>query len=89
MDVSAPNIVGAWYYQKDHSDLIKLAESGHLWSQRIAMLATFYFIKRDDLIPPSGLQKSSWITNTISSTKQSAGCFGKSETGTMPLNMTS
>lgn len=50
VDVSAYNILGA--YLKDKSDrdiLIKLSQSGKLWSERIAIVSTFAFIKNNDL----------------------------------------
>jgi 3-methyladenine DNA glycosylase AlkD len=50
VDVSSYNILGA--YLKDRSDrsiLIKLSKSGKLWSERIAIVSTFAFIKNNDL----------------------------------------
>ncbi|MFA5125211.1 MAG: DNA alkylation repair protein [Patescibacteria group bacterium] len=48
VDLSAPNIVGAWLYRRDRNILYRLAESKLLWDRRIAMLATFYFICQGD-----------------------------------------
>lgn len=48
VDSSAPKILGAWLFDKDKSIIYALARSGHLWKQRIAVLATFYFIKQHD-----------------------------------------
>lgn len=48
VDVSSHKIVGAYLYKKDRSKLWELAKSGHLWSERIAVVSTFYFIKYDD-----------------------------------------
>jgi 3-methyladenine DNA glycosylase AlkD len=45
VDLSAPNIVGAYLLDKDPSMLFTLAESGHLWTRRVAVLATLAFIK--------------------------------------------
>jgi len=45
VDVSAPTIVGMYLLDKDPSVLFNLASSGHLWSRRVAVLATFAFIK--------------------------------------------
>ena len=45
VDLSAPNIVGAHLLAKDNSMLFTLAESDHLWTRRVAVLATFAFIK--------------------------------------------
>jgi len=48
VDLSAPKIVGDYLFDKDKKILIKLAKSNHLWSRRVAMLATYYFIKHGD-----------------------------------------
>lgn len=48
VDLSAPQIVGGYLYDKDRSVLYKLASSKNLWEKRIAILGTFYFIKRGD-----------------------------------------
>ncbi len=48
VDASADKILGAYLFHGDRSLLYELAESGDLWSQRIAMIATFHFIKRND-----------------------------------------
>jgi len=48
VDASAPHLVG--HYLSDHSDdtLNRLAASGDLWERRIAIIATFHFIKQND-----------------------------------------
>lgn len=48
VDLSAPIIVGEYLYGKDTAVLSKLARSSDLWERRIAMLATFAFIKRGE-----------------------------------------
>jgi 3-methyladenine DNA glycosylase AlkD len=45
VDLSAPNIVGEYLLTKNKSILYKLAKSKNLWERRIAILATFTFIK--------------------------------------------
>jgi 3-methyladenine DNA glycosylase AlkD len=45
VDSSAPYIVGADLLRKDRSLLYELAQSPSLWDRRIAMLATFAFIR--------------------------------------------
>lgn len=45
VDLSAPNIVGVFLLDKDPSLLYSLADSEHLWTRRIAVLATFAFIR--------------------------------------------
>lgn len=48
VDTSAGQIVGAYLYARERSILYTLAQSDSLWERRIAVMATFYFIKRDD-----------------------------------------
>jgi 3-methyladenine DNA glycosylase AlkD len=47
VDISAMHIVGAYLFDKNKEPLYQLARSGHLWERRIAILATFHFIKRN------------------------------------------
>ncbi|MDD2708011.1 MAG: DNA alkylation repair protein [Verrucomicrobiae bacterium] len=46
VDLSAPQIVGGWLLDRDKTLLFKLASSKHLWSRRIAILATFAFLRQ-------------------------------------------
>ncbi|MBM4103297.1 MAG: DNA alkylation repair protein [Planctomycetes bacterium] len=48
VDLSAPNIVGNYLLDKEREVLYKLAQSKNLWDKRIAILATFEFIKAGD-----------------------------------------
>lgn len=48
VDSSAPYILGAWLDGKDASILDTLAASGDLWEERIAIVATQYFIRKGD-----------------------------------------
>jgi len=48
VDLSAPNIVGYYLLDKSRKILYKLAKSKLLWERRIAMLATFTFIRQND-----------------------------------------
>lgn len=48
VDSSAPQIVGAFLWDKDRELLFNLARSGSLWERRIAILATLHFIKRGE-----------------------------------------
>lgn len=48
VDISAPHIVGAFLFDKNTDKLWTLAKSNHLWSQRISVIATFYFIKQGE-----------------------------------------
>ncbi len=46
VDSSAHLIVGAYLEQRNRAVLYELARSPHLWSRRVAIIATFWFIKR-------------------------------------------
>ena len=48
VDGTAPTIVGGYLEDKDRSQLYDWAKSKDLWERRIAMLATFRFIKQKD-----------------------------------------
>lgn len=45
IDSSTPNIVGKYLFNQDRKILYQLARSENLWEKRVAVLATFYFIK--------------------------------------------
>jgi 3-methyladenine DNA glycosylase AlkD len=46
VDSSAEHIVGAFLWDQERTPLYRLAKSGDLWERRIAIMATFHFIKR-------------------------------------------
>jgi len=46
VDSSAHLIVGAHLVDRDRGALYELARSPHLWSRRVAIIATFWFIKQ-------------------------------------------
>lgn len=48
VDASAPQIVGAHLADRDRSVLTRLAGSTLLWERRIAIIATFHFIRRGE-----------------------------------------
>jgi 3-methyladenine DNA glycosylase AlkD len=48
VDVSAPQVVGAWLADRDRRLLYRLARSRWLWDRRISILATFHFIRRGE-----------------------------------------
>lgn len=48
VDSSAEHIVGAFLWDKGRRPLYQLAKSGDLWERRIAIMATFHFIKRGE-----------------------------------------
>jgi len=47
VDGSAAQIVGGYLFDKERSKIYELVKSNSLWEQRIAMIATFYFIRRN------------------------------------------
>jgi len=49
VDLAAPNIVGAYLLDRPRDVLYRLAQSDFLWEQRIAMVSTLAFIRRDQL----------------------------------------
>ena len=48
VDGSAPTIVGGYFEGRDRSQLYRWARSKKLWERRIAMLATYRYIKKGD-----------------------------------------
>ncbi len=49
VDSSASQIVGAWLLERERSVLDRLAHSALMWERRIAVIATFAFIRRGQL----------------------------------------
>ena len=47
VDISAEHIIGAFLFDKDKNPLYRLARSESLWSRRISIMSTFYFIKQN------------------------------------------
>lgn len=50
VDLSAPGIVGEYLKDKARKELYRLADSGLLWDQRIAVVSTYTLIKNNDFI---------------------------------------
>lgn len=48
VDTSAEHIVGAFLKNRPRKPLYELTQSGCLWERRIAIMATFHFIKNDE-----------------------------------------
>ncbi len=48
VDMSAPKIPGNWLMNNDRKILYRLASSPVIWDRRISIIATFYFIKKND-----------------------------------------
>lgn len=51
VDSSAPFIVGEYLWGKPTGPIMQLADHADLWHRRIAVLATFAFIKKGDPLP--------------------------------------
>jgi 3-methyladenine DNA glycosylase AlkD len=49
VDCSAEHIVGAHLRERDRRPLVRLARSRLVWARRIAIMATFHYIKRGEL----------------------------------------
>ncbi len=50
VDLTAPNIVGRFLLNNDRTILYKLVKSKSIWEVRIAVLATFTFIREGDFV---------------------------------------
>jgi 3-methyladenine DNA glycosylase AlkD len=50
VDSSAGHIVGAYLFLKNRKPLFRLVSSKSIWERRIGVMATFYFIRRDDFL---------------------------------------
>jgi len=48
VDLSSHKIIGDYYFNRDRAMLYQLVNSSNLWEQRIAVVSTYYFIKRND-----------------------------------------
>lgn len=48
VDSSCHQILGAFYYKKDKSLFYELADSGKLWSQRVAMISSYHWINKGE-----------------------------------------
>ena len=48
VDCSAEHIVGAHLFLEDRKPIYRLVRSKSMWQRRIGVLATFYFVKRED-----------------------------------------
>ena len=48
VDTSCSQVLGAYYWKKEKSLFFSLAESTHLWRQRVAMISAFYWIRKGE-----------------------------------------
>ena len=46
VDLSADKILGAYLFDKDRTILYELSDSGTLWSHRVSIMSTFFFIRK-------------------------------------------
>ena len=49
VDRAAPHVVGGYLWDKPRDPLYELAASPHWWERRTAIVATWFFIRQDDL----------------------------------------
>jgi 3-methyladenine DNA glycosylase AlkD len=49
VDASAPPILGGWLEGRSRRPLVRLARSRLVWERRMAILATFHFVKRGEV----------------------------------------
>jgi len=49
VDSSCHKIMGPWLIERSRNQLFKFAKAKHLWKNRIAIVTTYYFIRRGDL----------------------------------------
>ena len=57
VDTSCSQVLGAFYWKKEKSLFFSLAESTHLWRQRIAMISAFYWIRKGEFTDALALAK--------------------------------
>lgn len=49
VDLAAPYVVGGYLFDKPRSVLFELAQSSNMWERRTAIVASYYFIRQNDL----------------------------------------
>ena len=57
VDSSAHIIIGQWQEDKDRNLLYKFANTKSIWKNRIAIIATLHFIKKNDIVDILKLSK--------------------------------
>ena len=50
VDSSCYQILGHFHWKKDKTIFYELADSGHLWRQRVAMISSFFWIKKGEFV---------------------------------------
>jgi 3-methyladenine DNA glycosylase AlkD len=58
VDLSAPQLVGAYLEDKSRRPLYRMARSSWLWDRRISILATFHFIRQHDFADTLGIAET-------------------------------
>jgi 3-methyladenine DNA glycosylase AlkD len=58
VDLSAPKIVGPWLDGGSRSQLYRFVRSKNLWERRIAILATFPYIRKGDFVDALALSET-------------------------------
>jgi 3-methyladenine DNA glycosylase AlkD len=58
VDLSAPKIVGPWLDRSSRSLLYRFVRSKNLWERRIAILATFPYIRKGDFVDALALSET-------------------------------
>lgn len=48
VDITAPNIIGNYLFEKNRELLYKFAKSNMLWEKRISIVSTLFFIRKND-----------------------------------------
>jgi 3-methyladenine DNA glycosylase AlkD len=48
VDLTAPHIIGAYLFDKNRDLLYDFAKTDNLWLKRIAIISTFYFIRKNE-----------------------------------------
>lgn len=58
VDASAPHIVGRHLQGRQRGELTRLARSARVWDRRVAIVATFWFIRNGELAETLGLAEA-------------------------------
>lgn len=57
VDLSAPNILGDYLFNKKRDLLYRMIKSSNVWERRLAIVSTHFFIKNNDLADPFSLSE--------------------------------
>lgn len=57
VDISAYRIIGEYLFDKEKTIIYKLAISNNLWERRIAIMSTFYFIRKNQFKDTKNIAK--------------------------------